>query len=285
MQTVPDVVLDPISTTSEVVLVIWNHYMFIDFLFRYMIPSKSSKDLCWILFVTRNISGLLHYSLNCLSSVQRPQLRSCMMMIWLQFWMRYTFTPLIYPHPIHSLSHQHDITIPEEEELLCRLCIKYAPVTCAIAQGNLPSTWTGTNEPRKLQSCYLLHFWSTAFFFQGGVYLQEQKSNIVSINAAATSSLEHIFSQSIFADTPRAGGASLRLGMTLCVEPPSDNKDLEPVSSGSIDWSLACVWLHQSRVLCLIFIVVQALSFKRSAILFTWLSSSLSSALVSARHP
>jgi hypothetical protein len=100
--------------------------------------------------------------------------------------------------------------------------------------------------------------------------LREQKGNIVSINASATSSLGHIL---ISADTE-----SPRLGMTICVESPSDDKALEPVSGGSVDWPLGCVWLHQGCYLCLIFIAVQAPFFKRSAILCTWLSSNLSSA-------
>ena len=54
---------------------------------------------------------------------------------------------------IHALSHQHDIAIPEEKELLRRLCVKYTPVTSAIPQRNVPSTWIGTDEPRELLSC------------------------------------------------------------------------------------------------------------------------------------
>lgn len=38
-----------------------------------------------------------------------------------------------------------------------------------------------------------------------------------------------------------------RLGITICVEPPSDNKDPEPVSGGSIDWPLGRYSLNDQQ--------------------------------------
>jgi hypothetical protein len=57
--------------------------------------------------------------------------------------------------PNLCLSHQHDIAVPEDEELLRRLRIKYTPVTSPIPRENFPSTLTDTDEPRELLcSCH-----------------------------------------------------------------------------------------------------------------------------------
>ena len=64
--------------------------------------------------------------------------------------------------PNLCLSHQHDIVILEDEELLCQLRINYTPVMSTIPGDNFPSTLTNTNEPRKLLwSCHrpCLTFW------------------------------------------------------------------------------------------------------------------------------
>ena len=91
------------------------------------------------------------------------------------------FAPLhIHVRPIHASSRQCDITIPGEEELLRRLRMNYIPVTSIIAQGNFPSTWTSTNEPRELLSYYSPSSFSDVLYlllFQGGVYFQEQKGD------------------------------------------------------------------------------------------------------------
>jgi hypothetical protein len=52
---VQDVVLDPILTTSEVVLSVRSCCVSINlvFIFSCIIPSKLSKDICWILFVAK----------------------------------------------------------------------------------------------------------------------------------------------------------------------------------------------------------------------------------------
>jgi hypothetical protein len=72
--------------------------------------------------------------------------------------------------PNLRLSRQDDNAIPEEDELLRRLRIKYTPVTSSVSPGNFPSTLLNdADDPRELLlSCrYLgLFFWNAAFFFK-----------------------------------------------------------------------------------------------------------------------
>jgi hypothetical protein len=59
--------------------------------------------------------------------------------------------------------------------------MKYIPVTSTIARGNVPRTWTGTDEPREPLDFYSPVLFSEGSYLrlsQGGVYFQEHKGDI-----------------------------------------------------------------------------------------------------------
>jgi hypothetical protein len=70
--------------------------------------------------------------------------------------------------PNLRLSRQDENAIPEEDELLRRLRIKYTPVTSSIPQGNFPSILKDTDDPRELLlscCCFGLFFGALHFLF------------------------------------------------------------------------------------------------------------------------
>jgi hypothetical protein len=81
--------------------------------------------------------------------------------------------------PNSHLSRQDDNAIPEEDELLRRLRIKYTPVTSSIPRGNFPSIPKDADEPRELlPGCHCVGLFFGALHFLFSRSMHENQSDI-----------------------------------------------------------------------------------------------------------